>query len=80
MHLKYIVLTIFETNKINFQMKKLLIPLLIIAGFFAIYEQTKEKPNLYISCVAFVVLMFSIMQLSTKVKSKNDQNDNENVE
>ena len=61
-------------------MKKLIIPLLIIAGFLAIYEQTKEKPNLYISCVAFVVLMFSIMQLSRKVKSKNDQNDNENVD
>lgn len=61
-------------------MKKFLIPLLIIAGFLAVYEQTKEKPNLYISCIAFVVLMFSIMQLSTKVKSKNDQNDEENVD
>lgn len=61
-------------------MKNILIPLLIIAGFLAVYEQTKEKPNLYISCAAFVVLMFSIMQLSAKVKSKNDQNDNENVD
>jgi uncharacterized membrane protein len=61
-------------------MKKFLIPILIIAGFFAIYEQTREKPNLYVSCVAFVVLMFSIMQLSTKVKSENDQKENDNVE
>lgn len=61
-------------------MKNILIPLLIIAGLLAIYEQTKVKPNLYISCAAFVVLMFSIMQLSAKVKSKNDQNDNENVD
>lgn len=61
-------------------MKKLIVPLLIISGFLAVYEQTKEKPNLYISCAAFVVLMFSIMQLSTKVKSKNDQNKEENVD
>lgn len=61
-------------------MKKLIVPLLIISGFLAVYEQTKEKPNLYISCAAFVVLMFSIMQLSTKVKSKNDQNNEENVD
>jgi hypothetical protein len=61
-------------------MKKLLIPLMIIAGFFAVHEQTKEQPNLYVSCAAFVVLMFSIMQLSTKLKSKNDQNDDENVD
>lgn len=61
-------------------MNKLIIPLMIIAGFFAVYEQTKEKPNLYISCVAFVVLMFSIMQLSKKVKSKNDKNEEENVD
>ena len=61
-------------------MKKFLIPLLIIAGFLAVYEQTKAKPNLYISCAAFVVLMFSIMQLSSKVKSKNDQNEEENVD
>lgn len=61
-------------------MNKLIIPLMTIAGFFAVYEQTKEKPNRYISCVAFVVLMFSIMQLSKKVKSKNDQNEEENVD
>jgi hypothetical protein len=61
-------------------MKKLLIPLIFIAGFLAVYEQTKVQPNLYVSCASFVVLMFSIMQLSSKVKSKNDQNEEENVD
>ena len=61
----------FKLNK----MKKLLIPVLFISGFFAFYEQSKDKPNLYITVVAIAVFMLSIMQLSFKVPHKNN-NDN----
>lgn len=53
-------------------MKKFLIPLLILSGFFALYEQSQTKPNLYISCAAFVVFMFSLMTVSSKLNKKND--------
>lgn len=63
-------------------MKKLLIPILFIAAFFAISEQSKLKPNIYISAIAIVVFMFGMMQLSAKTPSKNlvDQENKENLE
>ncbi len=63
-------------------MKKLLIPILFIAAFFAISEQSKPKPNIYISTIAIVVFMFGMMQLSAKTPSKNleDQENKENLE
>jgi len=56
-------------------MKKLLIPLLILSGFFALYEQSQAKPNLYISCAAFAVFMFSLMRISSKLNKKNTDDD-----
>ena len=63
-------------------MKKLLIPILFIAAFFAISEQSKPKPNIYISTIVIVVFMFGMMQLSAKTPSKNleDQENKENLE
>lgn len=55
-------------------MKKLLIPILFIAAFFAISEQSKPKPNIYISALSIVVFMFGMMQLSAKTPSKNLEN------
>ena len=52
-------------------MKKLLIPILFIAAFFAIAEQSKPKPNIYIVIISVVVFMFGMMQLSAKTPSKN---------
>ena len=59
-------------------MKKLLIPILFISGFFAFYEQSKEKPNLYITILAIAVFMLSIMQLSCRVPHKNRNDNHEN--
>jgi hypothetical protein len=56
-------------------MKKLLFPLLLLSGFFALYEQTEAKPNLYISCAAFAVFMFSLMRISSKLNKKNPDDD-----
>ncbi len=55
-------------------MKKLLIPLLLLSGIFAVYEQSQDKPNLYLTAISFVVFMFSIMQISFKVPSKKEEN------
>ena len=52
-------------------MKKFLIPILIFSAMIAIYEQSQDCPNLYISCAAFVIFMFSMMKLSSSLPSKN---------
>ena len=56
-------------------MKNLLIVLLFVSGFFALYEQTQAKPNLYITAVAFAVFMFSLMKISSKLNKKNTDDD-----
>ncbi len=58
-------------------MKKLLIPILFIAAFIAVYEQSKEKPNVYIMCIAIVIFMFGMMRLSAKIPSKNQDNEDD---
>ena len=51
---------------------------MLIAAGFAFYEQTKPQPNLYVTIVAVAILMFGIMQFSSKVPSKNqDKNEND---
>lgn len=52
-------------------MKKFLIPILIFSAFIAVYEQSLDHPNLYITGAAFVVFMFSMMKLSSTLPSKN---------
>lgn len=44
---------------------------MFISAFFAISEQSKDHPNVYITIVAAVIFMFSMMRLSAKVPSKN---------
>ena len=59
-------------------MKKILVPIILIAAGFIFYEQTKPQPNLYVTIVAVAILMFGIMQFSSKVPSKNqDKNEND---
>ena len=52
---------------------------MLVAIVFGLYEQTKDKPNIYILCGAVAVFMFGMMQLSSKVPSKN-QEENEKEE
>lgn len=52
-------------------MKKLFLPLMIIAAFVAFNEQNKPQPNQYISIGCIVVFMFGMMRLMSKVPSKN---------
>jgi hypothetical protein len=61
-------------------MKKLLLPIMIIAILIAFYEQSLEKKNVYISVVAIAVFMFGMMKLSAKTPSKNQDKEDDNVQ
>jgi uncharacterized membrane protein YoaK (UPF0700 family) len=60
-------------------MKKLFIPMMVIAICVALYEQNKSDKNIYIIVIAIVFFMFGMMKLSAKTPSKNQDNDDENV-
>jgi flagellar basal body-associated protein FliL len=60
-------------------MKKLLIPMMIIAIIIAFYEQSKSEKNIYIIIIAIVIFMFGMMRLSAKIPSKNQEKEDENV-
>ena len=51
-------------------MKKLILPVMIVAIIVGLYEQTKEKPNVYILAIAVVIFMYGMMRLSAKTPSK----------
>ncbi len=54
-------------------MKKLVLPFMFVAIIVGLFEQSKDKPNIYILCVAIVVFMYGMMQLSAKTPSKNQE-------
>jgi hypothetical protein len=60
-------------------MKKMLLPVMIIAIVIAFYEQSLEKKNVYILIVAIAVFMFGMMKLSAKTPSKNQDKEEDNV-
>lgn len=61
-------------------MKKLLIPIMIIAIIVAFYEQSSEEKNVYVTIVAIAIFMFGMMQLSSKTPSKNQEKEEDHVE
>ena len=54
-------------------MKKLVLPFTLVAIIVALYEQSKEKPNVYILCIAIALFMYGVMSLSAKTPSKNQE-------
>jgi hypothetical protein len=52
-------------------MKKLLIPALLIAAAFLLYEQSKETPNVYLTALSIVVFMFLLFKLNARIPHKN---------
>lgn len=54
-------------------MKKIQLPIMAIAIFFAFYEYAKPKPNLYIVVATIVIFMLGMMKLMTKVPSKKPE-------
>lgn len=75
----YYFKVLYFWNPILVSMKKLLIPIIVLAAFMLFYEQGKEKPNVYITVTAIVVLMFGLMKLNTKIPHKNNDKDENNV-
>lgn len=61
-------------------MKKLLIPIMFVAIIVGLFEQSKDKPNIYILCGAVAVFMYGMMVLTSKVQSKNKEEENEEDE
>lgn len=62
-------------------MKKLVLPLMLVAIVVGLYEQTKVKPNIYILIIAIVVFMYGMMQLSAKtLHHDNHSIEDESVE
>jgi len=62
------------------EMKKFLIPIMIIAILVALFEQSKADKNVYVMVIAIVVFMFGMMRLSAKTPSKNQDKEEENVQ
>ena len=61
-----------------YNMKKILIPLILIAIMVAIYEQSLPQKNVWIMAVCIAIGMFGLMYLSSKTPSKNqDKNDDD---
>ncbi|WP_370029111.1 hypothetical protein [Flavobacterium sp. 28YEA47A] len=60
-------------------MKKIYIPIIALAGICALYEQSKEKPNVYIMIFGIAIFMYGMMRLTAKVPSKNQDNSEEDV-
>ena len=61
----------------TFTMKKLWIPFMFVAIIVGLFEQSKDKPNIYILCGAIAVFMYGMMQLTSKVPSKNEEEEKE---
>ena len=57
-------------------MKKILVPIMAIAIFFAFFEQSKEIPNLFITIIAMVIFMIGMIKLMSKVPSKKPEDKN----
>ena len=56
-------------------MRKLFYLLIIVAFIVAFYNQRQEKPNVIITVISVVIFMFGMMKLSSKIESKNQDND-----
>ncbi|MBA0882337.1 hypothetical protein [Flavobacterium undicola] len=60
-------------------MKKIVIPIMLVAIAVAFYEQTAADKNVYVTVIAMAVFMFGMMQLSAKTPSKNQEKEEEDV-
>jgi len=61
-------------------MKKLFIPIMVLAIIIALYEQSKAEKNIYIMVGAIAIFMYGMMRLSAKTPSKNEQKREDDAE
>ena len=50
---------------------------MFVAIIVGLFEQSKDKPNIYILCAAVAVFMFGMMHLTNKVPSKHQEEEKE---
>lgn len=62
-----------------YQMKKLLIPIMLVAVFFAFYTPKESNYQIYIKVAAIVVIMIGVMKLMQKVPSKNQEDQEDEI-
>lgn len=60
-------------------MRTIYIILLFAAAFLALFEQSKEHPNKIVMVGAIVVFMLGLMRLMSKVPSKNQEKNDEEI-
>lgn len=60
-------------------MKKIILPLMLLAFVVAFWNQKNEKPNVIITVIAVVIFMYGMMQLSAKTPSKNKEEDDSTI-
>ena len=60
-------------------MKKLLLPITILAILVAFYIPKNGKQNLIFTVIAVVIFMFGMMKLSAKTPSKNKEDDDATI-
>lgn len=60
-------------------MKKITIPIMIVAIIVAFFEQVSADKNVYIIVIAIAIFMFGMMRLSAKTPSKNQDKDDKDV-
>ena len=53
---------------------------MVLAIGVAFYEQTSTDKNVYIMVIAIVIFMMGMMRLSSKTPSKNENNNEDNVQ
>lgn len=56
-----------------------MILLMVLAIGVAFYEQTSSDKNVYVMVVAIVIFMMGMMKLSSKVPSKNQEKEEDDV-
>ncbi|MBF4473601.1 hypothetical protein IRZ80_19615 [Flavobacterium sp. HJJ] len=61
-------------------MKKIVILIMAIAIGTALYEQTSTDKNIYVMVIAIVIFMMGMMRLSSKTPSKNQDNNEDDVQ
>jgi uncharacterized membrane protein YiaA len=62
-----------------FKMKNLQLLLMIVAIFFALYEQSKPQPNKIFMTIAILLFMFGLMKLMKKIPSKDEDQDEQQL-
>lgn len=60
-------------------MKKIIIPIMIVAILVAFFEQLSAEKNVYVMVVALAVFMYGMMRLSAKTPSKNQEKEDKDV-